>query len=923
MLTDAESPYKNKIPHLLDLITANLLLLPRRLSTFWCLTAVLVLMLTSGEAAISDTPAYAADNDEKASRVLYLNSYNRGYKWSDDIERGLLERFQSADRKVELSVEFLDSRRFPDTTRFDSLAETLAAKYAGYRHDLVLVSDNFAFDLATRYRKQLFPDLPIVFCGYNNFRPEVIKRIGNITGVNEEVDIAKTVELAIKVQPSLRTLAFIISTRDTSSKLIAKIAESSVIPKYRDRYNVIVLKDAPMSEIKSRLGALASDSAVILVGQTSDRKEGRELTPEENGRIISTASPVPVYSFWDFHIGTGVLGGHIITGVEQGRTAGDMALRILGGAHADSIPVMMQTPATDIFDFNAMERHGIAADKLPATSFIVNRQDTAWAKYRLIILGTIGFILLMCVVIATLTVNILKRKRAEEELRKLSQAVEQSPASIAITDLLGNIEYVNPAFCVMTGFTKEELIGKNPRVLKSGFTSEDEYRKLWATITEGGTWTGEFCNKRKNGELFWERSCIAPIKDNRGAIRFFVAIKEDITRQKLAEKENSRLESELHQAQKMESIGRLAGGVAHDFNNILTVIHGYSSLGLMELDPQQKTFGQFEQIRNAAERAAELTHQLLAFARKQTIAPKVIDLNLSVAGMLKMLQRLIGEEVQLKWQQCEKLWNVKMDPSQVDQILANLCVNARDAVSDAGTVIIKVENCSLDESHCAKHTYSEPGEYVLLSVIDNGCGMDEETVTHIFEPFFTTKGLGEGTGLGLSTVYGIVKQNGGFIEVSSQLAMGTTFKIYLPRHVGVEEQAEQGDAEKSAPRGNETILLIEDDIPILNFAKTILEKLGYTVVAESSPSKAIHLAGENADKIHLLVTDIVMPEMNGRELASSLQSIYPHMKSLFMSGYTSEVVERHGVLSSDFNFIQKPFTMHSMATKVREVLDSK
>jgi len=395
-----------------------------------------------------------------------------------------------------------------------------------------------------------------------------------------------------------------------------------------------------------------------------------------------------------------------------------------------------------------------------------------------------------------------------------------------------------------------------------------------------------------------------------------------IAAKKRAEKEKGMLESQLHQAQKMESVGRLAGGVAHDFNNLLTVILGASYLALMELEPDHPLHGYITSIQKAAEKSADLTQQLLAFARKQTIMPKVLDLNETVENMIKMLQRLIGEDIELKWQPEVDLWDIKADPSQIDQILANLCVNARDSISDIGKITIRTGNICVDEGYRAEHAYLTPGEYVTISVCDNGCGMDKETQTRIFEPFFTTKGIGQGTGLGLATVYGAVKQNNGFINVYSEPDMGTTFTIYLPRYVGNADQALTKGQAQPAPMGLETILLVEDEPSILSMTTNILTKQGYTVLVANSPAEATRLASEHSGEIDLLITDVVMPEMNGKDLANNLMSLYPKLNCLFMSGYTANVIVRYGVLDEGMHFIQKPFSLPGLANKVREVLDS-
>ena len=390
---------------------------------------------------------------------------------------------------------------------------------------------------------------------------------------------------------------------------------------------------------------------------------------------------------------------------------------------------------------------------------------------------------------------------------------------------------------------------------------------------------------------------------------------------KQAEDEKTRLEAQFLQAQKMESVGRLAGGVAHDFNNMLTVIKGYSQLGLMEVDQTSPLYTKFDGILKAAERSAELTQQLLAFARKQIIAPKVLDLNKTVEGMLKMLQRLIGERIQLAWQPGADLWPVKMDSSQIDQILANLCVNSQDAIPENGGIEIETQNVEIDRSYCANHVGFFPGKFVRLSVSDNGCGMDKETLAHIFEPFFTTKGLGKGTGLGLATVYGIVKQNKGFINVYSEPNLGTTCTIYLPRYLGEVDQTTSESVSESTLLGNETILLVEDEPAILIMTTQMLEMQGYKVLAANTPVEALRMAQEHTGKIHLLMTDVVMPEMNGQDLAKILQAFYSQLKLLFMSGFTANVIAHHGVLDEGIHFIQKPFSLHELLAKVRGVLD--
>jgi PAS domain S-box-containing protein len=389
---------------------------------------------------------------------------------------------------------------------------------------------------------------------------------------------------------------------------------------------------------------------------------------------------------------------------------------------------------------------------------------------------------------------------------------------------------------------------------------------------------------------------------------------------RLAEKARQKLQGQLIQAQKMESVGRLAGGVAHDYNNMLSVIIGYTEMALEKVPPNDPLHDDFTEIHKAAKRSIDITSQLLAFARKQTIAPKVVDLNAIVERMLRMLGRLIGEDIDLTWMPGKHLWPVKIDSSQIDQILANLCVNARDAITGVGKITIETGNITFDKAYCEVHAGFLPGQFLMLAISDDGCGMDKEVLQNIFEPFFTTKAVAEGTGLGLATVYGIVKQNNGFINVYSEPGKGTTFRIYLSRYVG-EDLPMTVAPRTPMPGGNgETVLLVEDEPSIMRMAEMMLKRLGYQVLAAGTPDQALALAAQQTDKIDLLMTDVVMPEMNGRHLSDQIQSICPKIRTLFMSGYTANVIAHHGILDEGVNFIQKPFSLHDLAIKISTVL---
>ena len=510
--------------------------------------------------------------------------------------------------------------------------------------------------------------------------------------------------------------------------------------------------------------------------------------------------------------------------------------------------------------------------------------------------------------------DITVRQAIESERERLMAAIEQIKETIVITDIEGTIQYVNPAFETVTGYDRQEVLGKNSRILQSGEHDAGFYGRMWETLGGGKSWEGRVVNKRKDGTLFTEEVTISPVWDASGKIMNYVAAKRDITK-------HLALAAQFQQIQKMESVGRLAGGVAHDYNNMLSVIIGYTELALHKAEQGQPLKADLKAIYKAAKRSADITQQLLAFARQQAIAPALIDLNENVAGLLQMLRRLIGEDIDVVWRPETNLGVVMIDPAQLNQILTNLCVNARDAIKGVGKIAIETRNAAFDAEYCADHAGFIPGKYVLLAISDDGCGMDKKTLDRIFEPFFTTKELGRGTGLGLATVYGIVKQNKGFIYVYSEPGNGTTIKIYLPRQVGQPAGAHTEVPSKIQRGRGETILVVEDEPSILDLTKTILDELGYTVLVASTPTEALRLSGEHRQSIDLLITDVVMPGMSGRDLAEQMHRLCPNLRYLFMSGYTADAITDRGVLDEGVHFIQKPFSIRDLAAKVRMVLN--
>ena len=559
------------------------------------------------------------------------------------------------------------------------------------------------------------------------------------------------------------------------------------------------------------------------------------------------------------------------------------------------------------------EQIAVEAMKVGVQDYIVKSPEIFEALPRIVRRSLSEWILIQD---QMLSADALRKSEAKQRAM-----IENIVDVIAIIDKDGINRYKSPNVEKWFGWQTEEVVGEVAWNNVHPDDMENTRQAFGSMLTEAHVVkTGECRYRCKDGSYKWiEYTGVNLLHDP--DISGVLLSYHDISERKQAQEEKNKLESQLQHAQKMESVGRLAGGVAHDFNNMLTVILGHAELGIMKLDPAHPVIADLKEISKTAQRSADLTRQLLAFARKQTVSPKVIDLNETVSGMLKMLQRLIGEDIHLTWQPSASLWPVNIDPAQIDQILANLCVNARDAIEDTGLITIETINSSIDADYCTANPEAMPGEYVCLSVSDDGGGMDKETQSHIFEPFYTTKELGKGTGLGLATVYGAVKQNNGFVNVYSEPGQGTSFSIYLPRHEGHKIRTLVDGVALPIPRGKETILLVEDEPAILNITAMMLEKQGYTVLKAATSGEAINFGRKHVGEIHLLMTDVIMPEMNGRDLAKNLISLYPGMKRLFMSGYTADIITHHGVLDAGVHFIQKPFSLLNMAAMVREVLD--
>ncbi len=522
--------------------------------------------------------------------------------------------------------------------------------------------------------------------------------------------------------------------------------------------------------------------------------------------------------------------------------------------------------------------------------------------------------------VAGIAEDVTDRKRRDEELQLLAAAIEHAGEAVIITDVHGTIEYVNPAFEEITGYARSEVFGQNPRILKSGKQDAGFYERMWRALRAGDPWHARFINRRKDGSLYTQETVITPVRSAGDGISHFVGVLRDVSHE-LA------LEDQVRQAQKMEAVGRLAGGIAHDFNNVLTIIKGRVEFALSDTDPAGGSREDLEQILGATDRARSLTDKLLAFSRKHVSNPTVIELRDVIRTTTEMVQGFLGEDIELDVSVAPDLGRVRADPTQLEQVMLNLAVNARDAMPTGGRLEIGAANVNGAEVDAGGFAEAmDGGPYVRIFVADNGVGMSEETRQRAFEPFYTTKDPGQGTGLGLATTFGIIKQSGGYIRLESEQGVGTRFEIFLPRTDEAPKDRPQpstsGPTEPDRLTGSETVLIVEDQAGVRAMARRALERAGYQVLEAGDGVEAVEVCRNNADTLDIVLTDVVMPRMGGGELVGRLRELYPDVRVLYMSGYAEQVIAQHGVVDPAAPIIEKPFGVRDLQRKVRQVLDA-
>ena len=1038
-----------------------------------CSLLVFAVLLFCGVPALQAAPP--------VPRVLVLNSYNNGYDWSDEEMQGLRSRLEQEYPRIELLIEHLDAKKFPQKKHFPQLATLLETKLAGSSFDVIITLDNAAFEFARRYRMRLFPGIPLVFCGINDYHPSMVAGQLEMTGVAEHHDSSGTLSMALGLHPGTREVVVIHDYTDTG---LAMRRELQYFASKNAEVKVRFLEEMPLEKTMEQLRALPGDTLVLMLSYTVE-KGGRSFTQSEVGRLVSAASAVPVYAVHAAQLGTGVVGGSMMEGRVQGQKAAELAIRIIAGAAADSLPVITSNLARVMFDDLQLRRFALEEQKLPPEAVIINKPVSSYLVDKTAFWLVTIFTGSLTAGVICFYLNTQRRKSLEKVLRiteaKFRQLFNSAGDAIYIHDFDSRILEVNQVACERMEYSHQDLLGltvteinapeqlaripertemlkqhgralyESVHVTRSGkmlpievssraieyedrpailsivrdisqrkgielrektrlkileemaagspleelltyivrFVEQESPGALCSVLLAdhsgsrlqhgaapslpdfynqavnglrirqgmGSCGTAAFLRKRVivediENHPFWKgyqpvreaglracwsepvlsgdgdllgtfaiyyRSCRTPSPEELSLIESAAHMASIAIGRVRNDETRSNLEGQMRQMQKIEAIGQLAGGLAHDFNNLLTPILVYGDIIRESFSEDDANWNKINGIIFSAQKAGELTKKLLTFGRKQILSMEALDLNGVVVSLLDLLQRTIRTNIEIKAHLTPLGAEIFADRGQLEQILVNFAVNAQDAIAGNGQILIETGNLMLDDEFAALNPGMKTGPHVLLSFTDNGAGMPDEVLRHIFEPFYTTKPTGQGTGLGLATVYGIVKQHNGYVKVLSQPGEGTSFLIYLPKFGGERKPAvpQAAQAVLQTP-GNRTILLVDDNEMIREMALGLLEASGYRVLAAESARKARRIMDEEGASIDLLVTDVVMPEMSGPELYQLLVAKRPELPVLYISGYTFDVVVNSE--SQHVSFLPKPFTSEQLLRSIQQAI---
>ncbi len=849
----------------------------------------------------------------ESKRVLVLNSYSYDMVWSRGVSEGITDVFETKDN-VDLFVEFMDTKRHSSREHYDDLFKQLKRKYEDTKFDLVITSDDNAARFALEKRSDLFPNVPVVFCGVNNTDFPNRDDFYNITGVLEVPGFKETLDVATRLFPATKTVYLINETRTMGSG--DRQAINSILDSFSDRIKPVWWEDKSAEQIMSLLQAMPDDSVILFLSFFGDKGNGKVLSVTEGAEFISENSQRPVFSMWEYLLGGGVFGGQLTSGKYQGETAATIGLKILAGTAPEKISVTTTGANRFMFDFIQLERFGISLKQLPAQSIVINKPTSLFDEFRTIVIYTVILLLFMGSLLVVLCTTNRARKVVEQNLRKsevqLRTLLNGIPDLVWLKDLNGKYLACNSRFEELFGASQSQIVGKTDYDFVDRKIA-DYFRKRDKIALEAGKPTIKEEEVQYASDGHWEivETVKIPVIYNDGETLGVLGIARDVS-------ERKKVEEELLRAHKMESLGTLAGGIAHDFNNLLMGIQGRASLLSLTKGLSDNNIEHIEAIEEYVKSASSLTRQLLGTAQGGKYDPKPTDIN----GLLQQSSQMFGrtrKEIVIVRDFTDPSPVADVDRQQIEQVLLNIYVNASQAMEKGGILTLassveKVDKVNYDKGELLQ------GVYIKIGVTDTGTGMDQETRQKVFDPFFTTKDKHRGTGLGLASAYGIIKNHGGLITVDSVVGEGTTFNIFLPcSQLPVREELPVN--ESKVEKGAETILLIDDEDIIVEVGSALLTELGYKVIAVSSGEEAVAIFDKEQEKIDLVVLDLVMPNMDGSETFDILRHMKPSQPVILSSGYAIEGLAAEIMQRGCNAFIQKPFNLNDLSKTVRAVLD--
>ena len=846
--------------------------------------------------------------------VLYLNSYHHGYQWSDEILGGVRSVLVESEFKIDLQIEYMDFKKY----RYDDVGGMLLRlyeeKFAGEGFDVIMTSDNDAFDFASQYREVLFPGVPIVFSGVNDLREEQLVQ-GDVTGVVENFDMALTLDVALRLHADKRRM--VVVGDESSAGLAIKRQIESVTPQFRDRLDVEYWTNLSLGEVHDRVRTVPRDTFLFFIPyyQTID---GRFFTAEEVMQTIYAHSSVPIYTAWEFLLGHGAVGGRLLSGFNHGQTAADMTLRVLRGERASDIPVFREPTGEYAFDHVVLDKLSVDQTLLPDGSRIINAPKAFYELPKELFWTIIVSFFLLVVVLLFLVLSMDERRKVERKIKDQlafqETLMNTAPQLVSWKGVDGLYLGANRAFAEFFGFKDGgEIVEKSP----TDIMRDADYAR-WAADVDRAALVEEkeFVKERRSlidaeGREAWLEVTKAPIRDQSGKVVGVLSTADNITKEQ-------ELEKQLLQSQKMEAIGTLAGGIAHDFNNILTSIINSTELAVGDVEQDSVTRKDLERALKAARRGGRVVKQILAFSRPSTEGFRSIDLGGVVAEAINLLEASLPSSIEVRATFEPNLAQVQADPTQMHQVAMNLCTNAFHALRETGGVIeVRMDHAKLGEEHGALLGI-EPGEYVRLTVEDNGPGIPPEIADKIFEPFFSTKDKTEGTGLGLAVVHGIIHSHRGGLQAFPREGGGAVFEIYLP--MAESESFSDGVDAKRPFSGGAEILFVEDDEDQLVTTPRLLEAMGHRVTAMARPTEAADMVVGVPHRFDLVITDYDMPGMSGADLAAKAAQAAPGLPVIMVSG-REDAAPAVADLPNVRRVVIKPYDKDDLSAAIHAVLD--